>query len=129
MFRPTLMYSVVLFFLLQWPLATQFLYPAMNIGSLPVSDPSASITIRATGLTPEIASLVTVSIYGPNEKKRFITSKTFDARQMVKFEQLASGTYWLRYMPVSEADVRIFPRKSRVVINSAENAELEVRLE
>lgn len=123
------MYIVVLVFLFKWLPVTQFSYPSVWTGPVTGPGSAASITIRATGLAPEIASLVTVSIYGPDEKKRFITSKTFDARQQVKFDRLASGTYWLRYMPVSEADVRIFPRKSRVVVDTVQNAVVEVRLE
>ncbi|RMG29461.1 MAG: hypothetical protein D6730_03895 [Bacteroidetes bacterium] len=73
---------------------------------------------EAQGPAKSLASLFQISLYGPDDKKAFVTTRPFDLKGQYEFENLTDGKYWIVLTNKSGTAVKVSPKKKVVEVKA-----------
>ncbi|MEO0898328.1 MAG: hypothetical protein AAFY71_18085 [Bacteroidota bacterium] len=86
------------------------------------------ITGNVFGAAKSTASIFHVSLYGPDDSQRFISTQSLGKSEGFDFSQLEDGEYWMYVEPRGETIIRAFPSAQKVIIEKGEAKKILVEL-
>ncbi len=118
----------VLFLIFQISSLYHDLLPETIEASAVVDVGVGSIAFEAIGKSADFASLVEVSVFGPNEKKKFAGTASFNGSKKALLKGLALGTYYWKIQPLSTNKLKITPKKGKVELVADSTEQIVVSL-
>lgn len=79
-----------------------------------------SIQGKAIGSGQSTASLFSVSLYGPDNPRKFVKNQPLGRYRNYRFEGLADGVYWLYVESRGHTSVQAFPSRIQVAVQNGQ---------
>lgn len=105
--------------------STRSTYPSSNENKEVVT---GTIFGEAFGDAKSTASIFQISLYGPDNTNRFITSINFDQDKTYAFEKLEDGVYWIAVESRGPSGVDAYPQAQRIKIENGVAIQVDVEL-